>query len=402
MTPLAYYNEIDPFAAQWLRNLINAGHIAQGYVDERSIEDVTPTDLAGYTQCHFFAGIGVWSRALRSAGWPDDRPVWTGSCPCQPFSVAGKQDGHTDPRHLWPAWFRLIRECRPAVIFGEQVEAAIRHGWLDLVQADLEGEGYACGATVLGAHSVGAPHIRQRLWFVAHSFDCARQRSKSWTIERIVSQGIGEVFASELAHDQCEGLERTTGSILQGRVDGSASIGEDGFVAHSNASERGSDMAGGNECNWAATRRHEGDSKPGEHCEAGFVANPLRDECGQVGAESRGCGEGSGEEGMEQRSLHCGVGDLAHSDDSGPQGWGRSQLRECADQRPSGESLSSGSFWSDCDWLPCRDGKWRPTQPGLFPLAHGASQRVGRLRAYGNAIVAEVAQAFIESYLSCE
>lgn len=63
----AYYNEIDPYAAQWLRNLIAAGHIAPGDVDERSIADVRADDLVGYTQCHFFAGIGVWSHALRMA-----------------------------------------------------------------------------------------------------------------------------------------------------------------------------------------------------------------------------------------------------------------------------------------------------------------------------------------------
>jgi DNA (cytosine-5)-methyltransferase 1 len=162
-----YYNEIDPYAAQWLRNLIEAGHIAYGIVDERSITDVKPADLAGYTQCHFFAGIGVWSHALRQSGWPDSRPVWTGSCPCQPFSAAGNQKGTADERHLWPVWFNLIRECRPPVIFGEQVEAAVNHGWLDLVQTDLEGEDYACGAVGIPAAGVGAPHIRQRLWFVA-------------------------------------------------------------------------------------------------------------------------------------------------------------------------------------------------------------------------------------------
>ena len=90
MTCGAYYNEIDPFAAQWLRNLIAAGHIAPGDVDERSILDVRADDLRGYRQCHFFAGIGVWSYALRQAGWSDDEEVWTGSCTCQPFSDAGR------------------------------------------------------------------------------------------------------------------------------------------------------------------------------------------------------------------------------------------------------------------------------------------------------------------------
>src|SRR5690242_15057774 len=163
----AYYNEIDPYAAQWLRNLIQAGQIAPGDVDERSIVDVRADDLRGYTQCHFFAGIGGWSYALRLAGWPDDRPVWTGSCPCQPFSAAGKRAGFDDTRHLWPAWFRLIRECAPPVVFGEQVASKDGVAWLDTVSTDLEAAGYAFGAADIPAAGVTAPHIRQRLFFVA-------------------------------------------------------------------------------------------------------------------------------------------------------------------------------------------------------------------------------------------
>jgi len=162
-----YYNEFDKDAAAQLRVLIAEGLISPGIVDERSIEDVRPDELAGYAQCHFFAGIGVWSFALRLAGWPDDKPVWTGSCPCQPFSAAGKGDGFADERHLWPHFYHLISQRRPAIILGEQVDAALKSGWWDLVANDLESLGYAAAAAVIPASAVGAPHMRHRLFFVA-------------------------------------------------------------------------------------------------------------------------------------------------------------------------------------------------------------------------------------------
>ena len=165
----AYYNENDRFAAAWLRELISAGLIADGEVDERSIELVRSDDIRGFKQCHFFAGVGGWSYALRLAGWPDERECWTGSCPCQPWSVAGKGRGIDDPRHLWPVWYRLIRECAPEPIFGEQVDSVSGRLWLDIVHDNLEHVGYAVGSVGLPACSVGAPHNRPRLWFVADS-----------------------------------------------------------------------------------------------------------------------------------------------------------------------------------------------------------------------------------------
>lgn len=165
----AYYNENDKFMAAWLRELMKENLIAPGEIDDRSIKDVDEKDLEGFTQCHFFAGVGVWSYALRKAGWPDDLPVWTGSCPCSSFSASGKRQGFSDPRHLWPTWGRLIQKCLPVVVFGEQVAKKDGYAWFDLVSSELETEGYTVGATDLPACGVGAPHLRNRIYFVAHT-----------------------------------------------------------------------------------------------------------------------------------------------------------------------------------------------------------------------------------------
>lgn len=191
----AYYNENDPKTAAWLRQLIRDGLIADGDVDDRSIVDVQPKDLDGYGQCHFFAGIGGWSLALRLAGVPDDEPVWTGSCPCQPFSLGGHRKGTADSRDLWRVFARIIGERRPAIVFGEQVESAIRWGWLDRLCDDLEGMHYACGAAVLSAGMFGAHHIRQRLYWSA-SADADKERRRWWQYRQ----------TRTWSHEQFEGL----------------------------------------------------------------------------------------------------------------------------------------------------------------------------------------------------
>lgn len=307
----AYYNEINPYAAQWLRNLIAAGFIADGDVDERDIKDVRADDLVGYTQCHFFAGIGGWSYALRLAGWPDDRPVWTGSCPCQPFSAAGRKKGMQDERHLWPVWFNLIRECRPVTVFGEQVEAAIGHGWLDLVQDDLEKEGYTVGSVGLPAACVGAPHIRQRLWFVADTNDTGLERRLgSQCACQCVTGAHGVV--DRMAYAECDGQ-------------------------HDDSLGRGID----------------------------------------AGKEKRR---------MQQYQGCCSCRGVA----------GQTERSACA----SAETWDAcQSVWSGADWIFCRDNKWRPVKPGIEPLAHGVSGRVGALQAYGNAIVPQVAAEVIRAYM---
>ncbi len=284
---MIYYNEIDKKKALWLKELMNVGVIAEGEVDTRSIEDVSPAELLGYSQCHFFAGIGVWSYALRLAGWPDGRPVWTGSCPCQPFSQAGKRDGFDDERHLWPAWRWLIRHCRPVTVFGEQVASKDGLAWIDLVQADLESEGY----------SFGAPHIRQRLFLLGHNHKNGQQGAGRCTEE--------------------EGEEYEKRSDAQ-------RFGSNGDSAATDTNNDG------------LQRRLSG------------WKNPERQiQHGQVGCR--------------------------------------------------GTAGIVNGFWGDCDWIRHKDGKYRPVEPGSFPLVDGTPSRVLRVCGYGDAIVVQVAQGFIES-----
>ena len=337
----AYYNEIDPKAAAWLRELIRRGLIAPGDVDERDIRDVTADDVRGYTQHHWFAGIGVWSYALRRAGWEDDRPVWTGSCPCQPFSAAGKGLGFADERHVWPAWYWLIGEFRPGVVFGEQVASKDGLAWLDVVQSDMEAAGYAFGALDLSAAGFGAPHIRQRTFFVADANH--ERRTGQHALLRKAAGG------------------RDTPALLEtaGRS------GIDGLAY--------TDCGSGGQGRSLGRRRN---SRSNAQQGAGF-------------------------------SGHVSVERLADADGAGSQGrrggWGGGDERVVRMGSLGSEGGSTGStngFWRDADWLHCRDERWRPVEPGTFPLVNGAPARVGRLRGYGNAIVAPVAEAFIRAAMT--
>lgn len=231
-----YYNEIDAYCVQWLRNLMSAGLIPAGDIDTRSIEDVRPDELRGYTQCHFFAGLGGWPLALALAGWPDGRRVWSGSCPCQPFSAAGKRAGFADERHLWPSWQHLISQCNPPVIFGEQVAAATE--WLGLVCGDLENLGYAVGFNHIEAASAGADHRRDRLWFVA---DAGEQRLAQRVGQSNVLREVGGKSQGQDASDDSGIVGHTNGSHGQrgtGAVPGTeASVGsedraDDGDIPH--------------------------------------------------------------------------------------------------------------------------------------------------------------------------
>ena len=256
-----YYNEFDPQAAAWLRALIADGQIPDGYVDERSIEDVTPNDLRGYTQCHFFAGIGGWPLALQFAGWPADRPIWTGSCPCQPFSAAGKNNGFADERHLWPAFHWLIEQCRPAVVVGEQVASAAVGPWIDLVLTDLEALGYASGAYAGPAAGVGAPHIRDRSYWVGYTGRPGlqeRQRdsrvsggpTEPGTREATERTGVHVVRMADASSERRFGRKGVQAGRIDDRANARREQGHDGPIGHDEAGDARTAGAGPTNGHW--------------------------------------------------------------------------------------------------------------------------------------------------------
>lgn len=414
-----YYNEFDPNAAAWLRELIAAGLIPQGEVDERSIAEVKPADLVGFTQCHFFAGVGGWSLALELAGWPASRPIWTGSCPCQPFSQAGKGKGVEDERHLWPVFAELIRACRPQVVIGEQVASAevvgseleaafiiaVQKGdyaranklakklarskslhytprWLDGVCADLEAEGYTVRSDVLGAHSVTAPHIRQRLYWVAYA-GC----------ESFRGGGLGAI---ETAPERVQGANGQRERVWPDIGTGGASLSGRLGVANGAGSQPGRQAA--------ATVGH------------GRSVEPSGDVSGLAYADQSFV-QGLAPAG--QQSLH---GDGAESGGLGnaeSQRWNVSGNNGDAAKRSYGTAgIASVDHWSDFDIVQCADGKARRIERGTFPLVARFSDfvvpggdpseseaqatgeaRVMRLKGYGNAIVPQVAAQFIRAFM---
>lgn len=241
----AYYNENDPYCAQWLKNLIAEGLIAPGDVDDRSIKEVSPSDLEGYTQCHFFAGIGIWSAALRQANWSDNKPVWTASCPCQPFSQSGKRKGKNDERHLWPTLNKLIKNRKPEIIFGEQVSSRDGLAWFDTVQADVKKAGYSSAGVDLSGAGIGAPHIRQRLYWVAYaSSEGLSQREEFTGISGKANDANSRKTTESsrgLGNTHCEPIQWQSGEISRAQEELYCQRFENGneCYGYSNASENG-------------------------------------------------------------------------------------------------------------------------------------------------------------------
>lgn len=370
----ALYNEFEAYPAMWLRNLIAAGHIAPGAVDERSIVDLKPSDVEGYSQAHFFAGIAGWSRAFRLAGIPDEPDglkIFSGSCPCQPFSNAGKRKGTDDERHLWPVWFELIKACRPDIVFGEQIAAPLGRKWLASVLSDLASVGYLADAVDLPACSVEAPHIRQRLWFVAVAKGVGQdrfRRAREWRSGSVDGRLLGNSGGgggwrdgrSVLGEEARSSGERVESRDLSDVVESSSSTDGRDFVADSDDEGR-----------------------------AGISQSRLLRDVGNLRIDAN------------RRGEHDEIGCVGDADVTRSQGR-LLQHRERAGERALGPSGLTGGFWRDVRWIQCSDGKVRPVsvEPALLPLAPRLPGRVGQLSAAGNSINPVLAAVFIEEALA--
>lgn len=416
-----YYNEFDPNAAAWLRELIAGGLIPPGEVDERSIADVTPDDLRGFTQCHFFAGIAGWSYALQLAGWNANRPVWTGSCPCQAFSTAGKQKGFADERDLWPTFFNLIKECRPEYVFGEQVENAIKHGWLDRVYRDMEAEGYSCGSVVLGAHSIGAPHQRQRLYWGCTLADipdtdteqCYRSgQSRQTGAGRTCANGSND--SRRISHAQSQRFSEEW-SDSQRSTERGAGSSVDHVLAHN---------SNGGGCG----RRHNGNPSGNDRKiqTAGLCGDSDQSMADNsiIGSKAGFSGQNKGEERQSGIIINSDIQSVVEYTKS-------ERLKEQCRKQPmestqpcSGLRGVFGTPWERYQLIYFQDGAVRriPAESVFFSVADGVSegvdgsgnggisevdgfpltkQKEGRpmlLKGYGNAIVPQVAAEFIKAF----
>jgi DNA (cytosine-5)-methyltransferase 1 len=370
---LAYYNEFDKKKCAALSQLMKDGYISKGEIDDRSIRDVRGDDLKGFERCHFFAGIGLWDYGLQLAGWPEDRPVWTGSCPCQPYSTAGKQKGKKDDRHLLPEWDRLIEECRPATIFGEQVANAITHGWLDDVYQRLEAKDYAIGSAVLPACSVGAPYRRERLWFVAHSNSINRgavngqkQQERDTFGECFSNGGTGSMVNSYDSNDRRNSREYE---------------GEDGKV-------------------WLQERNKDWLSREPSEVSSTMADTENRDRrSGELIQETK-TEWAPGDNEFRGDSERC--SSLAYSEcqRQGQRELGKSMYsKESAVREANRFEHDCSGNWENGRWIDCPDGKQRLIEPRIPLLAHGYPERVGIIHCAGDAIVPQVAAQFIKSFM---
>ena len=307
-------------------------------------------EWAGLSKPVLFCDIDPWSRKVLRKNWHDvpiaedvkelandperlvpDCDILTAGYPCQPFSVAGKQRGAEDDRHIWTEIRTIVEAKRPAWCVFENVYGHVRMG-LDEVLSDLEGASYATKAFIVPACAVNAPHRRDRVFIIGRNVgDSEHSRSPATTLTR---------STAETGNDKPQGKKASVKSK------GTSGRKHNSTVAHADGDDRG----------------HRGRTK-----------SPKRD----ARVEHRGGGK--------RQPVGQSGEDVAHANDERPQGW--LHRREGAGwQSELGHAGRGGSAHGQSG-----ENQWT-VEPSVGRVAHGVSKRVDRIRGLGNAIVPQIAK----------
>jgi DNA (cytosine-5)-methyltransferase 1 len=305
------------------------------------------------------------------ADWRSDDIILTGGFPCQPYSAAGKRLGKEDDRHLWPQMCRIIREVRPKWVVGENVLGLVN--WndgmvFDEVQADLEAEGYEVQPYVLPAAGVGAPHRRDRVWFVAYS-----KRSRTWSDNGAIGNE-----GRRASKDRSESIRQAHGEVGSSRIDATS---ENGITPDTRNESRGSEQR----CKDKPERELLSKEQQGS------TIRPTFARCSGIGSTSD-----TDRDGHDEQSKTGNNAKRKNNKQSGTQ-------RISTVKRPCNE-------WNASDTnLRKQRADWRdfPTQPPVRSRNDGlSSELVGitvskhrneSIKAYGNAICPQVAHLIFKA-----
>jgi DNA (cytosine-5)-methyltransferase 1 len=326
---------------------------------------------------------------VRRSDLPDPDPdVICGGFPCQPFSHAGRQQAQDDPRHLWPEMFRLIRECRPTWVVGENVAGIISLG-LDEVLSDLESEGYATRTFNIPACAVGAPHIRQRIWIVAHADS---QSEPDGAFDGNAGQRqLGFGFMADPERERSQG-QWPNGSE-EGREDSErhAELCGRAVLADARRDTEGCDT----ELHGGTAQRSEGKLQSGDGGDD--VADTERTGTGMEEHRSSG---------QKRQSSDAPQSKVLRQEDGTDRSEGTTaDSRNVADTQRKGEGRrgvsgpkkdkskngkgSSGQLGGHGEAGP---EEWWAVEPSVGRLVNGLPNRVPQLRALGNSIVPQIAE----------
>lgn len=334
--------------------------------------------------------------------------IITGGFPCQPFSVAGKQKGTSDDRHLWPEMFRIIKAFKPRFVIGENVPGIvnIQDGVVfETVCTDLESQGYEVQPFNIPAAAVGAPHQRKRIWIIATladsvSNDERREISRSDEEKGRVQEehrskdSASGIFSrtSEIrkSNNGYEAMENSGRTLRQGssiREKNEDEVGKENANQH----QRSSSSSESNVAN-ADTRLSDGQKKELQSRGQASISSREGENVANaksISSDGREIGQHS-EESREKRKIGIEVGGvssdrqkLANTDSERLEGLGqsRSQFNETSSSTSSSEERQRqvGQGW------------WE-FEPNVGRVAHGVPGRVHRLKALGNSIVPQIAE----------